>query len=191
MMKDIKKGIAVVFAGGKSSRMGKDKALLPFAHHSTLAEYQYDRLSKLFTKVYISAKGNKFDFDVNIIEDGYEDSSPLVALISVFETLDVEEVFILSVDAPFVGDEIIEQLYAEAKENSVAIVAESEQGLEPLCGIYRRSILIKAKEALSVNNHRLVTLLNEVGVQKVEVDDVESFMNLNHPFEYEEAKKRV
>jgi len=191
MMNHKKNTIAVVFAGGKSSRMGKDKALLPFSDHTSLAEYQYRRLSKLFDKVYISAKSDKFDFDVNIIVDCYEDSSPLVALISIFETLDVNEIFVLSVDAPFVGEEIIKKLYAEAKEDSVAIVAESNHGLEPLCGIYRRTILKKAKEALSLNRHRLVSLLNEVGGQKIKIDDTESFMNLNHPFEYEEAMIRI
>jgi molybdopterin-guanine dinucleotide biosynthesis protein A len=191
MMNHKKNTIAVVFAGGKSSRMGKDKALLPFSNHNSLAEYQYRRLSKIFDRVYISAKSDKFDFDVNIIEDCYADSSPLVALISIFETLDVDEVFILSVDAPFVTEDIIDKLYTEAKESSVAIIAESNHGLEPLCGIYRRIILKKAKEALALNRHRLVSLLDEVDGQKVKIDDRESFMNLNHPFEYEEAMIRI
>ena len=58
---------AVILAGGKSSRMKQDKALLPFGDTNSLAEFQYRRLSKIFSKVYISSKNNKFDFDVNII----------------------------------------------------------------------------------------------------------------------------
>ena len=189
-MKNEKFNRVIIFAGGKSSRMGKDKALLPFCDYSTLVEYQYARLSKLFEKVYVSAKSHKFDFDVHVIKDRYSDSSPLVALVSIFETLDVDEVFILSVDSPFIDANIIEKLYTEAKEKSVCVVAKSTFGLEPLCGIYRRSILEKAKEALMQNNHRLVFLLKEVGVQEVFIDDKESFLNLNHPFEYEEALKR-
>ena len=53
---------AVIFAGGKSSRMGEDKSLLPFGTYTTLAEYQHAKLSKLFYKVYLSAKKNKFIF---------------------------------------------------------------------------------------------------------------------------------
>ncbi len=93
---------AVIFAGGKSSRMGEDKALLPFANYPTLAEFQQAKLSTLFDHVYISAKANKFDFECKVIQDIYTDNSPLVGLISVFETIKAEEVFILSVDAPFV-----------------------------------------------------------------------------------------
>ena len=183
--------IAVIFAGGKSSRMQQDKALLPFSTYTSLAEYQYRRLKVLFNKVYISSKSNKFDFDVNIILDCYDDASPLVALISVFETLDVEEVFILSVDAPFVGEKIIDRLYKEAKESSDVIVAISANGIEPLCAIYRRTVICKAKEFLKDDNHRLKALLSEVNMQEVKIDKPQSFMNLNRPSEYLEAKKLV
>ncbi len=54
---------AIILAGGKSGRMKKDKSLLPFNEYNTLAEFQYRRLSKIFSKVYISTKNNKFDFE--------------------------------------------------------------------------------------------------------------------------------
>jgi molybdopterin-guanine dinucleotide biosynthesis protein A len=180
----------VIIAGGKSSRMKQDKALLPFGEFNSLAEYQYRRLSSYFDKIYISAKNNKFDFDVDIIEDKYNNSSPLVALVSIFETLQEEEVFILSVDAPFVTTQTIEKLYMEAEDESSAIVVESNNGLEPLCGIYRQSILNRAKEFLIEDNHRLQALLNSINTQKVKINHNE-FMNLNHPFEYEKAKNQL
>ena len=62
---------AVLFAGGRSSRMGQDKALLPFAGFKTLSEYQYRRLSEIFEKVYISSKEDKFDFQADILFDTY------------------------------------------------------------------------------------------------------------------------
>lgn len=177
-------GIAVIFAGGKSSRMGKDKALLPFGEYSTLSEYQYNRLSKIFKKVYISAKSNKFNFKVDIIEDNYETSSPLVALISIFENLDIDEVFILSVDAPFISKEIIERLYIEADSSSDIIVASSINGLEPLCGIYRRALLDLAKEFLLKDNHKLTSLIKLSNHQIVKFNSTEEFLNLNTQEDY-------
>ena len=177
-------------AGGKSSRMKQDKALLPFGNYTTLAEYQYKRLSLYFDKVYISAKNNKFKFSVDVIEDRYENSSPLVALVSIFETIKEEECFILSVDAPFISRHTIEKLYKEAEEKNSVVIAESSNGIEPLCGIYRRSILDKAKKFLNEDNHRLQALLKSVDTQKVPIDANE-FMNLNHPFEYEKARRKL
>lgn len=183
--------VCVIFAGGKSSRMGMDKSLLPFGEFSSLAEYQYNRLSKLFNIVYISAKSNKFNFDVTIIEDCYIDSSPLVGLVSIFETIDIDEVFILSVDAPFVDCTIIRKLYTHALSSKDVTIALSPNGVEPLCGIYRRTILPKAKEFLDKNNHRLQALLKEVDTQKVVFFQKDAFVNLNYLDEYQKAIEKI
>ena len=181
---------AVILAGGKSSRMQQDKALLPFGGANSLAEFQYRRLSKLFSKVYISSKNNKFDFEVEVIEDSYEGSSPLVALVSIFEALEeLEEVFLLSVDAPFVSGAIIDDLYKNNASVDV-IVAESNKGLEPLCAIYRRSCLVEAKKALEANRHRLQSLFEKLKVKSVKIENEAEFMNLNYPSEYEMAQKK-
>ncbi len=181
---------AVIFAGGKSSRMGEDKALLPFANYPTLTEFQLDKLRTLFDEVYISAKENKFDFDCRVIQDNYLENSPLVGLISVFETLQAEEIFILSVDAPFVGKEIIEKLLEQNESQFDAIVAQSPSGLQPLCGFYKRSILPLAYIQLEKGNHRLGDLLRLANTRLVAFDEDGPFTNLNHPEEYQEALKR-
>jgi len=190
-MKNGKFGGCVIFAGGKSSRMGEDKALLSFGGFDSLAEYQYNRLSELFDRVYISAKSNKFDFDVNIITDCYSDSSPLVGLVSIFETIDIDEVFVLSVDAPFVDRTIIDKLYQKAILSKDVIIASTPNGVEPLCGIYKRGILPKAKEFLDNNNHRLQALLKELDTQKVIFTQKDAFANLNYPNEYQKALEKI
>jgi len=178
---------AIIFAGGKSSRMGKDKALLPFADCNTLSEFQYNKLTSLFKKVYISSKEDKFDFEATVITDLYEESSPLVGIISLFETLDADELFILSVDAPFVDEKVIEVLLKHADEKSDAVIAQSPSGVQPLCGIYRRSILPLAQGNRIKENHRLTDLLKKAHTQFVTFDDDTPFVNLNHPHEYESA----
>ena len=190
-MKQIKYNIPlIIFAGGKSSRMGQDKALLPFGKYNTLSEFQYRRLSKLFKKVYISAKENKFDFEANILEDNYTVSSPLVGIITIFETLNVDKVFILSVDAPFVNKEVIDKLI-HSNNRFDAVVAKSKSGVQPLCGVYKRSVLPVAQEHLKERNHRLQSLLKKVDTQFVPFKEDSLFLNLNHPHEYEKAQKSV
>ena len=184
------KTILVIMAGGKSSRMQQDKALLPFGGYNSLAQYQYNRFKPFFQKIYISAKENKFDFDVDIIKDIYTISSPLVALVSIFELLeDIDEVVVLSVDSPFVEIEVFKTLFNQLKEDSDAVVVESLNGVEPLCGIYRRGILSVAKKMLKENRHRLQILLDSVKTQKVYFSDKKFFMNLNYPSDYDLAKR--
>ncbi len=188
-MKPMKYNIPlIIFAGGKSSRMGQDKALLPFGEYKTLSEFQHERLSKLFKKVYISAKENKFDFNANVIEDRHKESSPLVGIISVFETLKVDTIFILSVDAPFVNREVIDKLI-HSNNRFDAVIAKSKSGIQPLCGVYKRSVLSIAQEHLKEGNHRLQSLFKKVNTQFVPFKDDALFINLNHPHEYEKAQK--
>lgn len=80
----------IIIAGGKSSRMGSDKALLPFGGFETLTQYQIHRLSPLFQSLHVSTRSkNKFDFEASFIEDiaTYEAQSPLVALLTIFQKI--------------------------------------------------------------------------------------------------------
>ena len=179
---------AVIFAGGQSSRMGKDKALLPFGAYDTMAEYQYRKLEKLFPSVYISAKSNKFDFDLKLISDSYAISSPMVALVSVLEKLDDSAVFVLSVDIPLVDDKIINTLlkrYQEVEQKPDILIAKSDRGIEPLCAIYSQSILSTAKELLDSDIHRMRALMEKTHVETISFEDTDKFSNLNTQQEYE------
>ena len=181
--------IAFIFAGGRSSRMGSDKSLLAFGDKNSMTQFQYDKLNKIFSKVYISAKNNKFDFNPPIIIDTYPQRSPLVGIISIFETLEIEEAFILSVDAPFVDIDIIEKLYAYNDKSKDAIVAQTKNGIQPLCAIYRKSIIPKAKEYLEKDMHKLTYLLKNSNTMFVEFDDESKFANLNYKSDYIDALK--
>ena len=187
MIKDIP---LVIFAGGKSSRMGQDKALLPFGEYQTLTQFQYEKLSNYFENVYISAKTDKFDFDCIVIEDTEKEYSPLIAILSIFESLQADEIFILSVDAPFVDNEVIEEIFKNRDPMKEIVVAKSPSGIQPLCGCYKKSILPLAYDQLEKGNHKLLDLLALANTQLVEFEEDDPFTNLNHPLEYQKALKR-
>lgn len=181
----------ILFAGGKSSRMGEDKALLPFGSYSTLTEYQYARLSKIFLHVYISTKNPaKFHFSANFITDLptlQSSYAPTVGFISAFETLLSDRLFVLSVDSPFVGEHEIEKLLKEDTPSYDAIVAKTQQGVQSMCGVYHRSLLGSFKNMHKSNRHKLTYLLENSKTHYLEFENEKAFLNLNHPHEYKEA----
>ncbi|MBW6489207.1 molybdenum cofactor guanylyltransferase MobA [Sulfurimonas sp.] len=180
----------VIFAGGKSSRMGKDKSLLPFGAFNTLTEFQLFRLSIIFKNVYISCKDkSKFDFEAQFIEDIKTDSiyAPTAGFISVFEHLKCESFFALSVDSPFVSEYEIEKIVASDKTDADATVAKTPRGTEPMCGIYHISTKDKFSCMLKENSHKMGQLLNSSKTIYVEFEDEKPFLNLNHHHEYKEA----
>lgn len=183
----------VICAGGKSSRMGSDKALLPFGAFSTLTQYQLSRFENHFPSLHVSCKTkDKFDFEASFIEDTplYHESSPLVALCSILEHFD-SPVCVLSVDTPFVTIDIFKTLYAHIDEKTEAIIARSPFGSHQLCAIYFPSLLPKIKTMLSHNEHKIGLLLHNAHTVFVDFHSDEAFLNLNHPSDYEQAKGRL
>ena len=180
----------VIFAGGKSSRMGEDKALLPFGNFDTLAEFQLFRLSKIFKTVYISCKNkSKFNFEANFIEDIKSDSiyAPTLGFVSVFENLQCESFFVISVDSPFIGKNEIEKIALSDELHVDATVAKRAGTIEPMCGIYHSSISENFSYMLKEDNHKLGFLLKASNTLYVDFENDKSFLNLNHPHEYQEA----
>jgi len=180
----------IIFAGGKSSRMGEDKSLLPFGGFDTLTQFQLYRLQKLFKNVYISCKNSdKFCFSADFIEDVTTKSyAPTAGFVAIFEKLKCEKFFVLSVDAPFVGESIINKLLEEDSIDYDATIAKSGFGMQPMCGIYHKSLEKEFIDMLETDNHKLGYLLKKSKTHYVYFEDEKAFLNLNYPKDYKEAK---
>ena len=180
----------IIFAGGKSSRMGEDKALLPFAGFNTLSEYQYSKLSKIFKNVYISCKDkSKFDFVANFIEDETDIDifAPTVGFITAFKKLKSEKIFVISVDTPFISYEEIKMIYNNDTQSYDATIAQTDNGIQPLCGIYHNSLIASFTTMIQTNEHKLGFMLKNANTKYIYFNDAKPFLNLNHPHEYQEA----
>lgn len=180
----------VIFAGGKSSRMGEDKALLPFGDAPSLAQFQYTRLKKLFSEVYISTKTDKFDFEAPLLLDTSDTTlyAPTAGFNTLFSKLAHERFFVISVDAPFVNEAEITRLLEEDRSTYDATIAQTATGIHPMCGIYHRTLYPKFQTMLEENNHKLGQLLKQVKTHFVPFKDEHPFTNINHPQEYKVAK---
>lgn len=177
----------VILCGGKSSRMGRDKALLPFSNSNSLAQFQYERLKPYFKETFISSKINKFDFPVNLILDKEEEYSPIVALKSILENLtNSEKVFIITVDTPLVKIDSIEKIIKESINNDIT-VAQAER-THNLCGVFDKKILSFIEEMLIGNIHKIGYLLKNNKTKLVNFPSEREFINLNKIEDYEEAK---
>ena len=187
----------VLFAGGKSSRMGEDKTFLPFGKSDSLIEYQIKRLEKIFTHVYVSAKdkGPFGKIDTMVIEDiEHKDVyAPTAGFINIYRQLKAENMFfVLSVDAPFVNKDVISKLL-EVKNCSLydAIIVRTPSGIHPLCGIYTRALEVPLTLMMENSDHKLTKLLEKSNVFYVDIEDENLLLNLNTPQEYQKALKII
>lgn len=182
----------VLFAGGKSSRMGEDKSLLPFGGYPTLTQFQYERLKRIFDRVYISTKKrDKFGFEAPFLLDpANAEFAPTAGFVTLFNELSDERVIVLSVDTPFVDENVFSALLDADSMELDTVIAKTDSGSHPLCGLYHRSLAEEFERMLSEGDHRLGKLLAHSNTRYLNFSDDQLFANLNHPHEYQEALSR-
>lgn len=187
-MPSLKELPLVILCGGKSSRMGEDKSLLPFSSYSTLIEYQYQRLAPHFNKLYLSSKVNKFEFLKNtesIIYDTNTVYSPMIALHSILHKIQDEKVFVLTVDTPFVTLQTIQKLFESSLSYDITVA--KTQRLHNLCGVFKISLLPIIEQLIKRDIHKIGYLLKESKTQEVRFPNENEFLNLNNQEEYKKA----
>jgi len=183
-----------ILAGGRSTRMKRDKAFLRFQGRSFL-ELIYDEVSRISTHVIVivgEKDGGKFKQilgrNAGIIKDVSFIGAPLGGMLTASSELTEDYVGFVACDLPFVRSELILELYHIAKGHSAAVPRWKDGRLEPLCAVYRREEVGTAAMS-ALNNGRvgckdMISLLKDVIYVDVEdmrsVDpDLRSFLNFN------------
>ncbi|MCQ2659196.1 molybdenum cofactor guanylyltransferase MobA [Helicobacter pylori] len=180
----------VVLAGGKSSRfiingVQINKALAPFESYSSLLEYQYSRLLKLFKQVIISAKKS---YELNapyLLERESGLFSPLFGIHNAFLTLQTPYIFFIPIDTPLVSFESIKALCGI--ENFSVIYAKSPAKEHYLISLWHQNSLNALCYALKTQNYRLSDLVKNTSSVAINFNQEEEFLNLNTLKDYELA----
>ncbi|GAA8147169.1 molybdenum cofactor guanylyltransferase MobA [Helicobacter pylori] len=180
----------VVLAGGKSSRfttnnIQTNKALMPFESYSSLLEYQYSRLLKLFKQVIISAKKS---YELNapyLLERESGLFSPLFGIHNAFLTLQTPYIFFIPIDTPLVSFESIKALCGI--KNFSVVYAKSPAKEHYLISLWHQNTLKALCYALKTQNYRLSTLVKNTSSTAIHFDQEEEFLNLNTLKDYELA----
>ena len=94
----------IILCGGGSTRMGTDKALLPFGEVSLL-EYLVNKYKPHFSHIYLSVKKpgeyTHLSLPVTEIADLYMNAGPMSGVFSGLSMMDEDQAFILQIDTPF------------------------------------------------------------------------------------------
>jgi molybdenum cofactor guanylyltransferase len=193
---------AFILAGGKSSRMGADKALLKFGD-TTLLQRAAGIARLAAEKVYICGPREKFGAEA--IEDIFPDCGPLGGIHAALKFAPSELNLVLAVDLPFVEAEflryLLRQTRAEAEVDAgapLAVVPRAARGWQPLCALYHKTFAEAAEKALREKRYKIDRLFSEVPVQAVEEAEIlkagfslRMFDNLNTPEELDLAQQSL
>jgi len=194
-----------VLAGGKSSRMGTDKAALPLGGR-TLLEHALTVARSVAKEVFILGSPEIYGSYGPTIADIFPGCGPLGGIHAALSHVAQASKsgpsnlnLILAVDTPFITPEFLRYLVERtATSSAVVTTPEINAYTQPLCAIYSLDFLPIAEEALKAGNYKIVPLFPKDRTLVITEQEVrrfafpaEMFENLNTPEDLERARKRA
>ncbi|MFZ3209763.1 MAG: formate dehydrogenase accessory sulfurtransferase FdhD [Geobacteraceae bacterium] len=186
----------VILAGGSSTRMGSNKALLT-CRDGRFIETIYRQFADLFDEVIlVTNTPEMFSFlPCRKVPDLFPDAGPLVGLHSGLYHSGNPLIFAVACDMPSLNSEVIRYI-ASRSEEGYAVVPETPGGLEPLHAVYSKSSLAAMEEALASGDKGIISFLERIGAMRIPVADIAaidpvfaSFRNINTPEEFYQMRK--
>jgi molybdenum cofactor guanylyltransferase len=190
---------AFILAGGKSTRMGTDKAFVEYDGRTLLAR-ALDLARSVTPDVRIVGSSEKFAPFAPVVEDIFRDCGPLGGIHAALRTSLTDLNVMLAVDTPFVSRAFLQYLISQARAtpDATVVVPVSEKRRQPLCAVYRRGFAHAAENALRSGQNRIDRLFDLVETRTITEEELIGagfssgiFRNLNTPEELETEKKRA
>ena len=188
-------------AGGQSSRMGEDKALKPFLGRP-LIQRVIERLSPVADELIVTTNRPDdyafLDLRLTLRADLKPGRGALGGLYTAIASAAHPIVAVVACDMPFASSTLIEaasRLLVE--EEADVVIAQSEEGYEPLHAVYRRETCLPAIEAaIDADQWKVIAWFPQVKVRVLTPDEIKrydpmglAFWNVNTPEEFAEAEK--
>lgn len=187
---------AFILAGGKSTRMGADKAFVGLDGRTLLAR-ALELARSVTADVCIVGDPAKFAEFAPVVEDVFRECGPLGGIHAALRASSVELNLMLAVDVPFVSLALLEFLIARAR-GSAALVTVARAGgrWQPLCAVYRREFADTAESALRLGRYKIDALFDAVWTLAISEAELEAagfpagmFRNMNTRAELEAAQR--
>ena len=180
----------VILTGGKSSRMGKNKALLPY-NGKRLMDAPIEILTRIFSKVILSVRDplDYADDALPQIPDQHADIGPMGGICSVLKS-GHKRIFCVACDMPFLNEALIAHLCDFTEFDAVIPVWEKRE--EMLHAVYSDSLVPIFEQAILSRRYKLTHVLASARVRYIEQNEIrqfdplgKSFKNVNTPDDYE------
>lgn len=171
-------------AGGRSSRMGRDKALLP-AGARTLIEQTADYVKQAAGNVIVIGPLERYAFlGWPVIPDEIQGCGPLGGLCTALRHTRAEWNLIVACDMPGLTAQFLERLFDAAERcGKECLVPLTAAGLEPLCAIYHARVFPAAESALKRKALKMQAFVRQLDAALWPVEDARLLRNLNTPEE--------
>jgi molybdopterin-guanine dinucleotide biosynthesis protein A len=188
---------SIVLAGGRSSRMGRPKAMLLF-DGEPLIVHVVATLRRLFAEVVVVAAPEQDlpSMGVTLVRDAVAYQGPVGGIYYGLAAAGSEVAFVTSCDSAFLNTDLISHLVSQIAEHDI-VVPWWQGRYQPLHAVYRRRVLPLLEGQLARGELRPVYLFDNVRTRRIDEEEIRrfdpegsSFFNMNTPDDYAEALER-
>jgi len=186
----------LVLAGGRSRRMGRDKAALSY-HQRNQTAYLSNLLKKFCQETFISCRKEqareKHLIDEQQIHDQFADLGPMGGILSAFKTHPHASWLVIACDLPFVDEAMLQQLIKQRHPFKVATCFKnSEQGWPaPLCTVYEPKAYARLLQFFAQGYHCPRKMLMNSAIFEIPCATENGLKNANTPADYAAFKGLV
>jgi molybdopterin-guanine dinucleotide biosynthesis protein A len=185
-----------ILAGGKSTRMGTDKALV-MIEGRTLLTRMLELARSVFADVRIVGDRAKFAAFAPVVEDIFPGCGPLAGIHAALRSSQTDMNLMLAVDMPFLSVALLEFLIGRGREAGATVtLARTGDGFQPLCAVYRQAFADSAEEALRAGSFKIDALFHRMQTHVIEEEELRAagfspglFRNLNTPEDLSDVRK--
>jgi molybdopterin-guanine dinucleotide biosynthesis protein A len=187
-----------ILAGGKSSRMGCDKALLEIAGVSLIA-----RATRLLQSVtsdtkIVASPSLYSSLGFPLVADDWPGCGPLGGIATALRVSKTPWNLVVACDLPYLTKAWLDLLIERAlKSKADAVVPMNERGAEPLCAMYHKNAENRIRAAVEGGVRKITDSFADLRVEYLEPSEWKAFAsegllfkNINSPADYEEAKAK-
>ena len=177
---------AIVLAGGKGSRIGGDKGLLP-VKGKAMIEYIVEQLVPNFDEILISSNDvlKHSLAKYTVIPDEKAGEGPLMGILSCLEHSKSGLNFITACDIPDINMQLVRRMLREIGEYDVIVPIGNDGHIEPLFGIYKSSVNNIVREILyNSENRKVRSLFDRVKTKYLQFDTLDWYKNINTKSDY-------
>ena len=178
---------AFILAGGKSTRMGTNKALIKIDNQDMILHSL--NLAAKFTKaVFISGeKAEYHGFNIPMVKDKINDIGPLGGIFSCLQQSTSTYNLFLPCDVPYLSESVIQKLINSIFTNNYqAVIAKSHKGNEPLISVMNKNILPTIQTQIELTDYKMQNLLAKINYSFIDFSELSNsntllFNNINTP----------
>ena len=188
------KAVAVILAGGKSRRMGRDKLELDFGGVSMLESAVNRFKAEFYDDVYISVADIEKYSEVKArrVIDIYPGMGPLSGLHAALKMTPamVDGIFLVAADLPYASAQAAKNLIKLCGDSEICVIRLFDGKLEPLFAYYSKSLLQRCENQIKSGDYRMSVLISNADVRYVAPYELGTYWdekiiwNINNPDDY-------